>query len=174
MALLYKYYLTLPSDIRKYFSLFLITAVAVVFISMFISVIENCIFFNGCKFLFWKKKLTWLDLTCWTSKRLPFFRVVGPMSVLVENRKKNGKIHHLDLQKKTGKQWYVKWFIHKYCNLSVFFFMYRSAFYDMYNLRYYYLRQFAKSRIFHPRRYGRNFRASHHFSFRWQIWVDWI
>ena len=35
----------LPSDIRKYFSSFLITAVAVVFIS----VIENCIFY-GCKF----------------------------------------------------------------------------------------------------------------------------
>ena len=35
----------LPSDIRKYFSSFLITAVAVVFISMFISVIENFIFF---------------------------------------------------------------------------------------------------------------------------------
>ena len=34
----------LPSDIKKYFSSFLITAVAVVFISMFISVIENCIF----------------------------------------------------------------------------------------------------------------------------------
>ena len=34
-----------PSDIRKYFSSFLITAVAVVFISMFIFVIDNCIFF---------------------------------------------------------------------------------------------------------------------------------
>ena len=34
----------LPSDIRKYFSSFLITAAAVVLISMFISVIENCIF----------------------------------------------------------------------------------------------------------------------------------
>ena len=34
----------LPSDIRKYFSSFLTTAVAVVFISMFTSVIENCIF----------------------------------------------------------------------------------------------------------------------------------
>ena len=35
----------LPSDIRKYFSSFLITAVAVVFTFMFISIIENCIFF---------------------------------------------------------------------------------------------------------------------------------
>ena len=33
----------LPSDIRKYFSSFLIAAIAVVFISMFIPVIENCI-----------------------------------------------------------------------------------------------------------------------------------
>ena len=33
----------LPFNIRKYFSPFLITAVAVVCISMFISVIENCI-----------------------------------------------------------------------------------------------------------------------------------
>ena len=43
-ALLYMY--LLPSDNGKYFSWFLITAVAVVFISMFISVIENCIFYN--------------------------------------------------------------------------------------------------------------------------------
>ena len=36
----------LPSDIGKYFSSFLITAVVVVFISMFFfSIIENCIFF---------------------------------------------------------------------------------------------------------------------------------
>ena len=35
----------LSSGIRKYFSSFLIIAVAVVFISMFISVIENCFFF---------------------------------------------------------------------------------------------------------------------------------
>ena len=34
----------LPSDIRKYFSPYLIIAVAVVFISMFISVTDNCIF----------------------------------------------------------------------------------------------------------------------------------
>ena len=35
----------LPSDIRKYSSSILITAVAVVFISVFISIIEDCIFF---------------------------------------------------------------------------------------------------------------------------------
>ena len=34
----------LPSDIRKYLNLFLITAVAVVFICVFISVMEKCIF----------------------------------------------------------------------------------------------------------------------------------
>ena len=36
----------LPSDIGKYFSSFLITAVVVVFISIFISIIENCIFYE--------------------------------------------------------------------------------------------------------------------------------
>ena len=41
LALLYRYY----SLIFKYFRSFLITALAVVFISMFISVIENRIFF---------------------------------------------------------------------------------------------------------------------------------
>ena len=35
----------LPSDIGKYFSSFLITAVVFVFISMVISIIENCIFY---------------------------------------------------------------------------------------------------------------------------------
>ena len=34
----------LPFDITKYFRPFLITAVAVVFISMFISVIKKCVF----------------------------------------------------------------------------------------------------------------------------------
>ena len=58
LALLYIQ--VLPSDIRKYFSSFLITAAAAVFISMIISVIENCIFY-GCKFLCWKQ--SWLDLT---------------------------------------------------------------------------------------------------------------
>ena len=50
----------LPSDIRKYFSSFLITAVAVVFISMFISVIENCIFFINVNSYVGNK----VDLTC--------------------------------------------------------------------------------------------------------------
>ena len=36
----------LPSDIGKYLSSFLITAVVVVFISMFISIIKNCIFYR--------------------------------------------------------------------------------------------------------------------------------
>ena len=58
LALLYIQ--VLPSDIRKYFSSFLITAAAAVFISMIISVIENCIFY-WCKFLCWKQ--SWLDLT---------------------------------------------------------------------------------------------------------------
>ena len=40
----------LSSDTGKYFRSFLITAVAVFFISMFISVFGNCIFYN-CKFL---------------------------------------------------------------------------------------------------------------------------
>ena len=40
----------LPSDIGKYFSSFLITAVVFVFISMVISIIENCIFYY-CEFL---------------------------------------------------------------------------------------------------------------------------
>ena len=53
----------LPSDIRKYFSSFLITAVAVVFISMFISVTENCIFFMDVNSYVRKK----VDLTCRTN-----------------------------------------------------------------------------------------------------------
>ena len=40
----------LPSDIGKYFSSFLITAAVVVLISVFISIIENCIFYH-CEFL---------------------------------------------------------------------------------------------------------------------------
>ena len=50
----------LPSDIGKYFSLFLITVVVVVFISMFISIIENCNFYH-CEFLCQKKSLSWVD-----------------------------------------------------------------------------------------------------------------
>ena len=53
----------LPSDIRKYFSSFLITAVAVVFISVFISVIENCIFFMDINTYVGKKKVDLLELT---------------------------------------------------------------------------------------------------------------
>ena len=54
----------LPSDIRKYLSSFLITAVAVVFISVFISVIENCIFSMDVNSYVGKKvdlTWTWLD-----------------------------------------------------------------------------------------------------------------
>ena len=47
----------LPSDIRKYFSSFFISAVAVV-ISFFISPIENCIFFMDVNSYVGKKKLT--------------------------------------------------------------------------------------------------------------------
>ena len=36
----------LPSDIGKYFSSFLITAAVVVFISIFISIIKNCVFYE--------------------------------------------------------------------------------------------------------------------------------
>ena len=43
------------------------------------------------------------------------------MSVPMENCKKMEKKHYLVLQQKTGKQWYVKWFTHKNCNLSVLF-----------------------------------------------------
>ena len=48
LALLYT---VIPSDIGKYISSFLITAVVVVFISMLISIIQNCIFYH-CEFLF--------------------------------------------------------------------------------------------------------------------------
>ena len=56
LALLYRYY---PLDIRKHLSSFLITTVAAVFISVFISVIENCNFFL-CQ------KKSWLDFTYYT------------------------------------------------------------------------------------------------------------
>ena len=47
----------LPSDIGKHLSSFLITAVVVVFVSMLISIIENCIFYH-CEFLCQKESLT--------------------------------------------------------------------------------------------------------------------
>ena len=47
----------LRSDIRKYFSSFFITAVAVVFISLFISAIEHYIFL-WMQILMLEKKLT--------------------------------------------------------------------------------------------------------------------
>ena len=53
----------LPFDIRKYFSSFLITAIAVAFISVFISVIENCISFMDVNSYVGKKvDLTWLEV----------------------------------------------------------------------------------------------------------------
>ena len=58
LALLYIQ--VLPSDIRKYFGSFLITAAAAVFISMIISVIENCIFMDVNSYVGNKVELTWL------------------------------------------------------------------------------------------------------------------
>ena len=53
-----------PSDIRKYLSSFLITLVAVVFISVFISVIENCIFFMDVNSYVRKNSYVKKTLTC--------------------------------------------------------------------------------------------------------------
>ena len=53
-----------PSDIRKYLSSFLITLVAVVFISVFISVIENCIFFMDVNSYVRKNYYVKKTLTC--------------------------------------------------------------------------------------------------------------
>ena len=53
-----------PCDIRKYLSSFLITLVAVVFISVFISVIENCIFFMDVNSYVRKNYYVKKPLTC--------------------------------------------------------------------------------------------------------------
>ena len=53
-----------PSDISKYLSSFLITLVAVVFISVFISVIENCIFFMDVNSYVRKNSYVKKTLTC--------------------------------------------------------------------------------------------------------------
>ena len=58
LALLYRYYSLTSENTLAHFWLLLLQLL----LFLFISVIENCIFFNGCKFLCWKKK-SWLDLT---------------------------------------------------------------------------------------------------------------
>ena len=53
LALLYRYY---PQTLEHTLAHLLIIAIEVVFISMFISVTENCIFYS-CKFLYQKYKV---------------------------------------------------------------------------------------------------------------------
>ena len=57
----------LPSDIGKYLSSFLITAVVVVFISMLISIVQNYSFYH-CEFLCQKYSLTRLTWLAWMSR----------------------------------------------------------------------------------------------------------
>ena len=84
----------LPSG--KYFSSVLTTAVEVIFISMFISVIENRIFFMDVNSDVGKKvDLTWLALTCW-KKTLLFVKEKIGVSVTPDSSKTNNRLKNKD------------------------------------------------------------------------------